>query len=271
MLYSLTNLCYFCEAILLIYTNYKSPFDNTFSMKHILFFILFLTVATVSAQTEFGGKYKPIPAPKFSSKPKKAPAPEVKKPEENLDIPSINTPNVFDNTSITPKSKYQIGEKKSTFSMSTENDFANPGDRYVAKMEKDLDKALKDAGLKEDGEKLVLSDVSFGEIRTTSAYFIIKCRDYGAIDGDLIKATLNTDTVRDRLLLGPIFKEFKIVLQDGINTFELEALNKGELGGNTGEFQIYDAEGKFVLSDFWNNFNAGVRAKFIIVKENVIK
>ncbi|MFB3387457.1 hypothetical protein [Flavobacterium sp. LAR06] len=238
-------------------------------MKHILLFILFFTAVTVSAQTEFGTKYKAIPAPKFSAKPKKIPKPETLDPSApESDVPSIKTPSVYDNNTITTKSKFQIGEQKSKFTMSTETDFANPGDRYVAKMEKDLNKALKDAGLKEDQQPLVTTDVSYGDIRTGSAYFIIKCRDYGAIDGDLIKAVLNQDVIRERMLLQSNFQEFKIYLQEGINTFELQALNKGELGGNTGEFQIYDAEGQFILSDYWQNFNTGVQAKFVIVKED---
>jgi hypothetical protein len=238
-------------------------------MKHILFFILFFTAVTVSAQTEFSTKYKSIPAPKFSSKPKKAPTPEIKDPQaDNAEIPSIKTPNVYDNTSITTKSKFQIGEEKSKFTMSTETEFANPGDRYVAKMEKDLDRALKDAGLKEDGQALVMTDVNYGDIRTNSSYFIIKCRDYGAIDGDLIKAVLNQDVIKERMLLQYEYQEFKIFLQEGINTFEMIALNKGQYGGNTGQFQIYDAEGKFILSDLWQNFNTGVQAKFVIIKED---
>ncbi|MFB9107539.1 hypothetical protein [Flavobacterium gyeonganense] len=238
-------------------------------MKHILFFILFFTALTVSAQGEFNSGYKSIPAPKFDAKPKKLSAPEVKNPEsQNTDIPSIKTPNVFDNTSITPKSKFQIGEEKSKFSMSTENKFANPGDRYVGKMEKDLDRALKDAGLKEDGQPLVMTDVSYGDIRTDSPYFIIRCRDYGVIDGDLIKAVLNQDVIRERMMLQYEFQEFKISLQEGINTFEMIALNKGQYGGNTGQFEIYDAEGKFILRDYWQNFNTGVQAKFIIIKED---
>lgn len=238
-------------------------------MKHILFFILFFTVLTVSAQTEFNSGFKSIPAPKFSAKPKKLPIPEVKDPQaDKTDMPGIKTPNVFDNTSITPKSKFQIGEEKSKFSMAPKNDFANPGDRYVAKMEKDLDKALKDAGLKEDEQPLVMTDVNYGDIRTNSAYFIIKCRDYGAIDGDLIKAVLNQDVIKERMLLQYEYQEFKISLQEGINTFEMIALNKGQYGGNTGQFEIYDAEGKHILTDYWQNFNTGVQAKFIIVKEN---
>lgn len=237
-------------------------------MKQILFSILFLAALTVSAQTEFSTKFKAIPAPKFSAKPKKLPSPEIKDPAgTNLNIPSIKTPNVFDNTSITPKSKFQVGEQKSTFSMSTESDFANPGDRYVGKMEKDLNKALKDAGLREDQQPLVMADVSYGDIRTNSTYFIIRCRDYGVIDGDLVKAVFNEGVVKEQLFLKAEFQEFKIVFKEGINTFELVALNKGQLGGNTGEFQMYDAEGKFILSDYWNNFNTGVQAKFIIIKE----
>src|SRR5690349_1854081 len=140
-------------------------------MKHILFFILFFSALTVSAQGEFNSGFKSIPAPKFDAKPKKLPAPEVKNPEsQNTDIPSIKTPNVFDNTSITPKSRFNIGEEKSNFSMSTENKFANPGDRYVGKMEKDLDKALTDAGLKEDRGPLVRKNLEFGNIYTNSAY-----------------------------------------------------------------------------------------------------
>ncbi|MFC5978805.1 hypothetical protein [Flavobacterium salmonis] len=256
------------HQIVAIYKIFKAEFDNTFSMKHILFFILLVTSLTVSAQVDFNSGFKTIPAPKFSAKPKKKTIPEVKDPQaEKTDIPSIKTPNVFDNTSITPKSKFQIGEEKSKFTMSTENDFANPGDRYVGKMEKDLDKALKDAGLKEDDQQLVLKDVNFGEIRTSSAYFVIKFRDYGAIDGDLIKAVLNGDVVKERLLLSSNFQEFKIYFKEGFNPFFIEALNKGSLGGNTGEFQIYDAEGNFILSEKWNNFEAGVKANFLIYKE----
>lgn len=237
-------------------------------MKHILFFILFFTAVTLSAQTEFSTKFRSIPAPKFSAKPKKLPNTTVKDPQtESLDMPPIKTPNVFDNTSITPKSSLEIG-KTSDFSMVPKNEFANPGDRYVPKMEKDLDKALKEAGLKEDNEALVYTDISFGEIRTSSAYFIIKYRDCGQIDGDLAKATLNGNVEQTKLLMEFEYKQFKIVLKDGFNTFEIEALNKGLLGGNTAEFRIYDAEGKLLLSDFWQNLNTGVKAKFLIIKEN---
>ncbi|MEO7978973.1 hypothetical protein [Flavobacterium sp.] len=237
-------------------------------MKHILFFILFFTVLAASAQGEFNSGFKSIPSPKFSAKPKKIPAPEVKDPQaENTDIPNIKTPNVFDNTSITTKSKFQIGEEKSKFTMSTENDFANPGDRYVGKMEKDLDKALKDAGLKEGRGELVKKNISLGEFKTKSAYFIVKFRDFGAIDGDLVKVSSNDIVIQNQLFLESNFKQVKIILSDGFNKLDFEALNIGSLGGNTAEIQVFDDKGTLITNDYWNNLAAGFKASIIVTKE----
>ncbi|WP_031454944.1 hypothetical protein [Flavobacterium chungangense] len=238
-------------------------------MKHILFFILFFTALTTSAQGEFNSGFKPIPAPKFSSKPnKKTPIPEVKDPQaQKTDIPDIKTPNVFDNTSITPKSRFQIGEEKSKFSMSTENDFANPGDRYIPKMEKDLDKALREAGLKEGRGELVKKNISLGEFKTKSDYFIVKFRDFGAIDGDLVKISSNDKVIQNQLLLDSNFKQIKIVLTDGFNKLDFEALNIGSLGGNTAEIQVFDDKGTLITNDYWNNLAAGFKASIIVTKE----
>ena len=238
-------------------------------MKHILFFILFFTALTVSAQTEFNSGFKSIPsAPKFSTKPKKIPAPEVKKPEEeNTDIPNIKTPNVFDNTSITTKSRFQVGEEKSKFTMSTETDFANPGDRYVAKMEKDLDKALKDAGLKEGRGELVKKNISLGEFKTKSEFFIVKFRDFGAIDGDLVKVTCNEKVIKEQLFLDSSFTDVKITLTEGFNKLDFLALNIGTLGGNTAEIRVYDDKGNLITNDYWNNLAAGFKASILITKE----
>ena len=237
-------------------------------MKHILFFILFFTAVTVSAQTEFGTKYKSIPAPKFSAKPKKLPTPEIKDPQaENLDMPSIKTPNVYDNNTITPKSKFQVGEQKSKFTMSTETDFANPGDRYVAKMEKDVDKALRAEGLREGRGTLIKKNISLGDFRTKSKYFIVKLRDFGAIDGDLVKVSSNDAVIKDQIFLDSNFKEVKINLENGFNKLDFEALNIGTLGGNTAEIQVYDDKGQLVTNDYWDNLAAGFKASIVVTKE----
>ena len=236
-------------------------------MKHILFFILFFAAVTVSAQTEFGTKYKPIAAPKFSAKPKKIPTP-VKDPQaETTDMPSIKTPNVFDNTSITPKSQLQVGAEKSKFSMYEKNEFANPGDQYVAKMEKDVDKALKDAVLREGRGTLVKKNISLGDFKTKAEYFIVKFRDFGAIDGDLVKVSSNDMVIAERILLDANFKQVKINLANGFNKLDFEALNIGTLGGNTAEIQVYDDKGQLVTNDYWDNLAAGFKASIIVTKE----
>jgi hypothetical protein len=238
-------------------------------MKHILFFILFFTALTVSAQGELNSGYKSIPAPpKFDAKPKKLPAPEVKDPQsEKTDIPSIKTPNVFDNISVTPKSRFNIGEEKSNFSMSTENKFANPGDRYIPKMEKDLDKALREAGLKEGRGELVKKNISLGDFKTKSAYFIVKFRDFGAIDGDLVKVSSNDQVIQSQLFLDSNFKQVKIMLENGFNKLDFEALNIGSLGGNTAEIQVFDDKGTLITTDYWNNLAAGFKASIIVTKD----
>ncbi|TDP01486.1 hypothetical protein [Flavobacterium sp. 245] len=240
-------------------------------MKHILFFILFFTAVTISAQTEFSTKFKSIPAPKFGAEPKKMPAPDM--PDLNdpaaptAEIPSIKTPNVYDNTKLTTKSKFQVGEEKSKFTMSTETEFANPGDRYVAKMEKDLDKALKDAGLREGRGTLVKKNISLGDFKTKSQYFIVKFRDFGAIDGDLVKVSNNDLVIRDQIFLDSNFKDVKINLSDGFNKLDFEALNIGTLGGNTAEIQVYDDKGQLVTNDYWDNLAAGFKASIVVTKE----
>ncbi len=231
-------------------------------MKQILFFIIIsIGISSKSySQIEFSKKFKAIPPINNNPKIKKVVPPET-------DIPPIYTPNVFKSPEIkTPSSVLKIGETN-TINMTPKNDFANPGDVYMDKMEKDLGKTLVKEGLKEDSRLLVKIDVNFGEIRTKSKYFVIKFRDFGQIDGDLAKALLNDAVVEDRLVMKESYQEFKIFFKEGINTFVIEALNKGLLGGNTAEFQIYDAEGKFIKSDYWANWDAGVKGKFLIIKE----
>ncbi|MGZ9733941.1 hypothetical protein [Flavobacterium sp. GNP002] len=231
-------------------------------MKQILFFLIIsIGISSKSySQIEFSKKFKAIPLKNNAPKIKKTVPPET-------DIPPIYTPNVFKSPEIKiPSSVLKIGEEN-TINMTPKNDFINPGDVYMDKMEKDLDKTLVKQGLKEDSRFLVKIDVNFGEIRTKSKYFVIKFRDFGQIDGDLARASLNGVVTEQKLVMKENYQEFKIFFKEGINTFEIEALNKGLLGGNTAEFQIYDAEGKFIKSDFWENWDAGVKGKFIIVKE----
>jgi hypothetical protein len=151
--------------------------------------------------------------------------------------------------------------------MSTETDFANPGDRYVPKMEKELDKALRAEGLKEGRGELVKKNISLGDFRTNAKYFIVKFRDFGAIDGDLVRVSCNDKVLADQLFLDSNFKQVKIDLANGFNKLDFEALNIGSLGGNTAEIQVFDDKGALVTNDYWNNLAAGFKASIVVTKE----
>jgi hypothetical protein len=219
------------------------------------------------AQFDSNKKFKAIPPSNVNIKPGKKAT-----PPPTTNFPVIIPPNVYKSPDIiksqpNPVSSYQIGKPNEISMILQDNGFKKVGDEIRDKLNKDMDKTLIREGLKEDSSYLVKIDVNFGSIRTKSKYFVIKCRDFGAIDGDLIKATLNADIVETRIELQNNYQEFRIYFKEGINIFELEALNKGLLGGNTGEFQFYDAEGKFIRSDYWENWDAGVKGKFVIIKE----
>lgn len=232
-------------------------------MTRILFFILIFGITTSSySQFELNKKFKTIPAKKIPVQPKKT---ESIDPKDPFAVKPKMTPNA-------PKKKledptYSNGMKPEPISMIKKNEFINPGDELKEKLEKDLGKTLVREGLKEDDRLLVKIDIKFGEIRTKSDYFIVKYRDFGDIDGDLFRVFFNEDVFADKIFLEYDLNEFKIFLKDGINTMSIQALNKGAIGGNTGEFQIYDSKGKHILTDYWQNLDAGVRANFIIVKE----
>ncbi|MNE72205.1 hypothetical protein D3C80_1681260 [compost metagenome] len=134
-------------------------------------------------------------------------------------------------------------------------------------MEKDLDKSLKDAGLREGRGVLVKRNISLGDFKTKSEYFIVKFRDFGAIDGDLVKVSCNEVVVRDRILLDSNFQQVKINLGQGFNKLDFEALNIGTLGGNTAEIQVYDDKGNLVTNDYWDNLAAGFKASIVVTKE----
>lgn len=231
-------------------------------MRQLLLVIMVFFAMNSYAQNDFGKKFKPI-APLNSTV-----APKKVTPSASTDAPVIKAPDLLKKPEETLPSfsKYQIGATKS-FSMEQTNDFANPGDRIRDKMTKDLDRTLIREGLREDDRLLVKIDKNFGEIRTKSKYFIVQYRDYIYIDGDLIRATINNQMIGGIMELYSSYGQFVFNLNDGINTFEMEAFSKGSSGGNTCEFKIYDDKGALVRSEFWDNWDKGVKGKFVIVKE----
>lgn len=240
--------------------------QNNMNRKQFLLFVMVCFTVSSYAQNDFGTTKFKINAPLNT-----APAPKKVTPS-TAEAAVIKAPNIFKKPdAVLPSaSKYQIGEAKS-FSMEQTNDFVNPGDRIRDKLNESVSKSLIANGLKEDDSYIRKTDVDFGVIRTKSNFLIVKIRDYGAIDGDLIKATSIYDykatVLVNSLLLGPGFDDIRINLNEGLNYLELEALNRGNLGGNTGNFEIYDQEGKLLVSNYWDNIDKGVKSKFTFIKE----
>jgi hypothetical protein len=233
-------------------------------MKQGLLFIMMCFAINGYSQTEFSSKFKAIPPMDTSIKTKKV-IPATVAP------PDIVAPNILKKPEVKFQStNFKIGDPD-PISMIQTNDFINPGDEVRAKMNKSIEKSLVNNGLKEDTSYLNVKDLDFGIIRTKSKSLMIRVRDYGAIDGDLIKATVihnyKSTVLANNLYLESSFKDIKIDLQEGLNYLELEALNRGALGGNTGAFYVYDNEGNLLLSDLWNNFVTGVKSKFTFIKE----
>lgn len=233
-------------------------------MKHFFWIVIMSFTLTGYSQTEFGSKFKVIAPLDTSVKTKKStPLPAAQ--------PDIVAPNILKKPEPKlPSTNFNIGEPDPV-SMIKTNDFVNPNDELRDRLNKNVDKSLVNNGLKEDTSYLNVKDLDFGVIRTKSKTLIIRVRDYGAIDGDLIKATIirnyKSTVLANNLYLDTNFKDIKIALQEGLNYLELEALNRGALGGNTGAFYVYDSEGNLLLSDLWNNFDKGVKSKFTFVKE----
>ena len=230
-------------------------------MKQILFFII-ISIGISSkgySQIEFNKKFKAIPPINKSPKFKKVVPPET-------DIPPTYTPNVFKSPTIkTPGSVLKI--KESTINMTPKNDFINPGDVYMDKMEKDLGKTLVKEGLKEDKSVLDRTDRYLGEYRTKSEFFVVKYRDHGLIDGDLINVYLNGKILRSELYLNSEFGEFRIPLALGFNDIELVVASTGTVGGNTADIYVLDDVNRPITTEYWDNKALGVKIKMIVIRE----
>ena len=114
------------------------------------------------------------------------------------------------------------------------------------------------------------SDTFLGQFSSSTKTIRIACRDHEAPDGDLVRVWLNDKVAINQILLDIDFKVIYLELNEGINKIEFEALNQGESGPNTAQFVIVNAKGVVVTSNKWN-LTTGVKAKVIVVKEDVLE
>lgn len=171
--------------------------------------------------------------------------------------PNSVAPSVFKlHTTPQPTTSKSIVEP-STLQFANTNDFKNPGDIYKEKLN-------RKSG--EDESKMFRKDQFLGDFKSKSAYVKISYRDFGEVDGDMIRVLVNDKEIVSRVFLEGNFKGLELGLEKGFNKIDFEALNQGYSGPNTAEFQVYDDKGQLVSANQWN-LATGFKATIIIVKE----
>lgn len=224
----------------------------------LYFSFITLFAITLSVNAQIDNRKKSIAIPAIESKKESNNSPKIlpAQPDKtnNATFGSLNVPNL--STGIeTPKKEFSLfGEK-----------FGNPGELY----QKQLDKNLANTKLSPDEVERLngsLTDQYFGDFKSKAKFVNISFRDHGAVDGDLIQVRVNDDVVMASVFLTGGFKGLKLDLKPGFNKIDFVALNQGESGPNTAEFQVVDDLGNLVSANRWN-LATGVKATIIVVKE----
>lgn len=209
------------------------------------------------AQFESSKKFKAIPPSNTSPKPEKK-----LNPPPTTDFPVIIPPNVYKSPDIiksppNPVSSYQIGKPSEISMIPKNNGFINPGDEIRDRLNQKTDR--------QEGIEYRRNQ-SLGTYKTKSISAKVMYRDAQYVDGDLIRVYLNGKVIQTQVYLDNNFKGFEIVLEKGFNKIDFEALNQGDSGPNTAEFQVYDDQERLVSASEWN-LGTGFKASIIIVKE----
>ncbi len=198
-----------------------------------------LASAVASAQTDFG-KSMSVPAGSGLNIPPSA-------------MPSANKASIFDpvskpGTIETDAPNINFGKPKEAF--------ANPNEKVLEKLNAkntEVDTAIR-------------KDQDMGQVKTASKSVHITYRDHEFPDGDVCQVLVNGVIVMNRIYLESDAQSFDIVLLPGFNKIDFVALNQGESGPNTAEFEVYDESNKLIAGNRWN-LATGFKASIIVVKE----
>lgn len=196
-----------------------------------------------------------------------------KLPKKKIDVPPVNP------TAVTPSIKFE-----SNYFKEPENKFLRglpelpkvgdaPDKEYALKSTAEVYTEKFNQQLKEDGisPELYNRNISWGQFVVYTENIFIGARDFGAIDGDLVRIWLNGQIIVTQIYLESDFKEITLKLNKGLNVIEIEALNYGELSPNTGQFNFFDADRQPITVQYWN-LGIGYRAKLLVeYKDKVLK
>ena len=205
--------------------------------KYFLVLVFCLIASTSWAQYEFMNPSSTIPSSPSTSAPK------------------VFTPSVFSpKTPSTTKSSSIL--EKNSMQFTNPNSFANPGDVYKDKLNR------KPEG---DDFRIYRKNQFLGEFTSKAETVRISCRDFGEIDGDEIRIWVNGKIMIERIFLTGDYRGIDLGLIKGFNKVDFEAINQGESGPNTAEFQVYDDKGILISANQWN-LATGFKASIILIK-----
>ena len=232
--------------------------NNLRKMNRFLIYIVFLfAVISIDAQIDSNNKSFSIPAVVSPNDSSNAKSIEPTKPIENKKS--------FDGISL-PKNTPELTLPKKEFSMLGGEVFGNPGELYEKQVNKNLESTRKLTPEEVEQRNGSTTDQYFGDFKSKAKFVNIVYRDHGYVDGDIIQVRVNDDVVQANVYLTGGYRGFKLDLQPGFNKIDFVALNQGESGPNTAEFQVVDDLGNLVSSNRWN-LATGVKATVIVVKE----
>ena len=122
-------------------------------------------------------------------------------------------------------------------------------------------------GEREQGQSgKFFGDMYLGDIKTSSKYVGIVCRDHEYVDGDRVRVYANDVVIEPNIMLTGSFKGVNVDLDKGFNRLDFEALNQGSSGPNTAQINVYDEAGKLIYSNKWL-LSTGSKASLIVVQE----
>ena len=225
-------------------------------MKYIwLFFIYIGSNLYSNAQIDSQRKSGAIPAIESKKDSTDASALLPAKPIETNSVNAISM----------PKTTPDLNFPKKEFSMFPQEVFGNPGELYVKQVNKNIEN-LKLSPEEVEQRNGSTTNQFLGDFKSGAKFVNVIYRDHGYTDGDIIQVLVNDDIIHPRVFLTNSYKGFKLDLQPGFNKIDFLALNQGDSGPNTAEFQVIDDSGSIVSHNQWN-LATGVKATIIIVKD----
>jgi|GEM_PF-7068025 len=122
----------------------------------------------------------------------------------------------------------------------TQEKFVNPNVQYNA-----TTKVIENSMANKDGKK------DLGQIKTNQSVVILRYRDYGAVDGDIVKVSRNGEIIAKHVTLDGGYNGVEIKLDIGFNYLDFKVMSSGTDGPATAEYEIVDLQGNVLAHASW--------------------